>query len=81
LPTLGRDFLCSGQPPVGYLVPAGAMYKMGKTKDKSKIAKRIKKLNKKIVKLQKKAGKLQKKMKKKADKKAPTVDRSDVSLV
>jgi hypothetical protein len=53
---------------------------MGKKKDKSKIAKKMKKLNKKMMKLQKKAAKLQKKMKN-AGEKGTKVDRSDIRLV
>ena len=53
---------------------------MGKKRDKSKIAKKMKKLNKKMMKLQKKATKLQKKMKN-AGAKSTKVDRSDVPLV
>jgi hypothetical protein len=52
---------------------AGAMHNMGKKKDKSKIAKKIRKLNKKLRKLEEKL--------KKADKKDAKVSRSDVSLV
>ena len=53
---------------------------MGKKRDKSKIAKKMKKLNKKMMKLQKKAMKLQKKMKN-AGEKGTKVDRSDVSII
>jgi uncharacterized protein YlxW (UPF0749 family) len=56
------------------------MHKMGKKRDKSKIAKKMKKLNKKMMKLQKKATKLQKKMKN-AGEKGTKVDRSDVSII
>ncbi len=46
---------------------------MGKKKDRSKIAKKVKKLNKKMMKLQKKM--------RKSGGKNTKVDRSDVSLV
>jgi hypothetical protein len=52
---------------------AGAIYKMSKKKDRSKLAKKMKKLNKKMAKLQKKM--------KKAGMKSTKVDRSDVSLI
>jgi hypothetical protein len=49
------------------------MHKVGKKKEKAKIAKKMKKLNKKMLKLQKKM--------KNAGAKGTKVDRSDVPLV
>ena len=51
---------------------------MGKKKQKSKLAKKMKKLNKKMTKLQRKAAKLQKKM---TGGKGTKVDRSDNPLI
>ena len=53
---------------------------MGKKRDKSKIAKKMKKLNKTMTKLQKKATKLQQKMKN-AGVKGTKVDRPNVSII
>jgi hypothetical protein len=53
---------------------------MGKKRDISKIAKKMKNVNKKMMKLQKKTYKLQMKMKS-AGQKGTKVDRSDASII
>jgi hypothetical protein len=53
---------------------------MGKKKNKSKLAKKMKKLNKKMMKLQKKTTKLRKRMKKDGEQ-GMKVDRSDNSSI